>query len=773
MKFLAMLTLGAALAINSAEALSRADYSKVIPLPARVTLTSDEIFKLTPSSRICYPPGNKDLQNNARLLAEYIKDITGHEPVLTTSKPEAGDIILSLDSSATEVEGYKIKVTPYNIEILSGTPAGGFYGIQTIRKSLDAAAPKDGQAIFPSGVITDAPRFPYRGAHLDVARHFFPLDSVKRFIDILALHNINKFHWHLSDDQGWRIEIKKRPLLTQKGSLRKGTCIGRQLSTSDSVPYGGFYTQEEARELVEYARQRHIDVIPEIDMPGHMVAALTAYPEIGCKGGGYDVWQSWGVNDEVLCAGNEDTYRFVEDVLREIMNIFPGEYIHIGGDECPKTRWEKCPKCQAKADSLGLQTDSHSTREQKLQTVFMAHAVDFLARNGRKAIGWDEILEGGLPQDAAVMSWRGTSGAAEAARQGHDAILTPDEYCYFNYYQSPDTDKEPLAIGGYVPLQKVYSFEPVAKDLTPEQAKHILGAQSNIWTEYISTFNGIEYMELPRLAALSEVQWCATEKKDMQRFIPGLLSLMKHYDLAGYNYGRHLYNPEISMAPATDAKAMTVTISTLAEAPVHYTLDGTAPTVNSPLYISPFNLSSSTKIKAAAFPDGVSTRITEDSITVHKAFRCPVSFTAQPNVYGAPEGVNLAVNGRRGNLTFASGQWLGFYKRPVEGLIDLEQDSEISQVSVGILVDAANWIFNARKVDIEGSLDGEKFFPLASETYPEVTADIKESRTLEFKFPKQLVRYLRLKATPEKSIPKWHGARGEEAHLFIDEIIVE
>lgn len=773
MKFLAALTLGSALAISSAEALSRADYSKVLPLPASIEIPGEGMFRFQPSSRICYPAENKDLENNARMLAEYLRELTGYEPEITSGEHRDGDIILSLDPSVTAPEGYRITVNSRNIRISSGTPAGGFYGIQTLRKSLDADGRKDGEALFPEGEILDAPRFTYRGAHLDVARHFFPLDSVKRFIDILALHNVNRFHWHLSDDQGWRIEIKKRPLLTSEGSRRKGTCIGRHLNTSDSVPYGGFYTQEEAKDLVEYARRHYIEVIPEIDMPGHMVAALTAYPEIGCKGGGYDVWHSWGVNDEVLCAGNDSTYRFVDDVLGEIMEIFPGEYIHIGGDECPKTRWEKCPKCQAKADALGLQTDSISTREQKLQTAFMAHAVEFLSRNGRKAIGWDEILEGGLPQDAAVMSWRGTSGAAEAARQGHDAVLTPDEFCYFNYYQSLDTDKEPLAIGGYVPLKKVYSFEPVAEGLTPEQARHILGAQSNIWTEYIPEFWGIEYMEMPRLAALAEVQWCDPGKKDLQRFIPSLIRLMKHYDLAGYHYGHHLYNPEISMTPTPGEKGMTVTVTTLADAPVHYTLDGSEPTSDSPLYTGPFKISSTVTVKAAAFPGGVRSRISEDSLRVHKAFMRPVSFTAAPNVYGAPEGVNLAVNGRRGTLAFASGQWLGFYKRPVEAVIDLEESAEVSKVGVGILVDAPNWIFNAREIEIEGSLDGHSYFPLASRKYPEVDADIKESRMLEFTFPTQEARYLRLKVTPEKSIPQWHGARGEEAHVFIDEIIVE
>lgn len=750
-----------------------ADFNKVIPYPTDIDLVGKGYFKTGPNTRIFYPQGDSELERNARMLAGYLLELTGSEPAVVASAPRIGDIVLRTDPDISDDEGYTVDISPDNLIISSRSGKGGFYAVQTLRKSLDATAVKDGSAVFPSGRVTDAPRFPYRGAHLDVARHFFPLDSVKRFIDIIALHNVNRFHWHLTDDQGWRVEIAGLPRLTEIGSRRDGTCVGKNFGTSDSIPHGGFYTQEEVRELVRYAADRYIDVIPEIDMPGHMVAALAAYPELGCRGEGYKVWGSWGVNDDVLCAGNDSVYAFVDKVLTEITELFPGEYVHIGGDECPKTRWENCEACIARADSLGLQTDSVSTRWQKLQTVFMAHAVDFLSGKGRKAIGWDEILEGGLPADVAVMSWRGTEGAAEAARLGHNAILTPTDYCYFNFYQATDTDNEPLAIGGYVPLGKVYSFEPVDSGLSLEEASHILGAQANMWTEYIKTFKGVEYMELPRLAALAEVQWTAPGSKDFNRFVEALGQLTGHYDLAGYSYGRHLYDPEISMMPVTGENCMEVSIQTPAKAEIRYTLDGTDPTCSSKLYSAPFRLDSTAVIMAAAFPSGERSRIAEEKLNVHKAFMKPVSFTAEPNVYGSPEGCGLAVNGRRGDLRFASGQWLGFHRKPVEALIDLGKTDSVSNVAVGVLVDTPNWIFDAREILVELSADGENFYLRAGGYFPPVETETTELKLHRFSFPPEPVRYIRITAKPEKSIPAWHTAAGEEAHLFIDEITVD
>ena len=404
---------------------------------------------------------------------------------------------------------------------------------QTLRKSIPVAQGVD--IALPAVEINDYPRFSYRGAHLDVSRHFFPVDSVKRFIDMLALHNMNRFHWHLTEDQGWRIEIKKYPKLTEIGAWRDRTVIGRNTEEYDNTRYGGFYTQEQAKEIVKYAGERYITVIPEVDLPGHMLAALAAYPEMGCTGGPYEVCPRWGVFEDVLCIGNEKSMQFLEDVMAEIIDIFPSKYIHIGGDEAPRTRWEKCPKCQARIRTEKLKADKNHTAEDRLQSYCMTRIEKLLNSKGRQIIGWDEILEGDVAPNATVMSWRGSAGGIKAAQLGHDVIMTPNDYCYFDYYQSEDTRHEPFAIGGFVPLEKVYSLNPTAS-LTEEQAKHILGTQANLWTEYIPTSEQVEYMVLPRMAALAEVQWTQLEKKDYTNFTTRLAGLIGLYRRDGLNY---------------------------------------------------------------------------------------------------------------------------------------------------------------------------------------------------------------------------------------------
>lgn len=507
---------------------------RVIPLPRNIEDGQGKPFTLTAKTRIAYPEGNADMERNAHFLADFIQQATGLRLAVTTGK---GQIVLS-DNWDGPKEGYRLSVTAKAISISGASAAGCFYGIETLRKALPCA--KAARVALTPVEISDWPRFGYRGAHLDVSRHFFPTDSVKKFIDMIALHHINRFHWHLTDDQGWRIEIKSRPELVKKGSMRPGTMIGKDFSSCDNVPYGGYYTQQQIREVIAYAAERYITIIPEIDLPGHMLGALAAYPELGCTGGPYTPWTIWGVADDVLCAGNEATYKLIDNVLGEVAALFPSKLIHIGGDECPKTRWKTCPKCQAKCEALGLKDDEHGPKEEKLQSHVIHHASDFLAQKGKTIIGWDEILEGGLAPGAVVMSWRGEAGGKEASRQGHDVIMTPNTYLYFDYYQSRDTDHEPLAIGGYLPVETVYNYEPMPADMSAAQAAHILGVQANLWTEYIHTYSHVEYMELPRMAALSEVQWCEQGKKDYPDFLHRLPNLIKLYQSCGYNYAKHV-----------------------------------------------------------------------------------------------------------------------------------------------------------------------------------------------------------------------------------------
>ena len=517
---------------------TQANY-EVIPMPQNIMLSnSDSQFVLHSGTLISYTSGNEDMARNAQFLQTYLTDQLGYTLRIEPGIASKGIVLKLVEGQASE--GYTITVYADRVLVEATSPAGIFYGIQTIRK----AVPVEMGAVvgFPAGVITDAPRFAYRGAHLDVCRHFFSVDSVKTYIDMLVLHNMNKFHWHLTEDQGWRMEIKQFPKLTEIGSVRNGTMIRKDWNSNDSIQYGGFYTQEECREIVKYAADRYITVIPEIDMPGHMVAAVTAYPELGCTGGPYEVRTIWGVSEELLCAGNEKVYDFVDKVLDEVMDVFPSKDIHIGGDECPKTEWEKCPKCQSKIKALGLKKDDRFTAEQKLQAYFTKHVDEYLTKHGRNAIGWDEILEGGVSENATVMSWRGESGGIEAARLKHRVIMTPNTYCYFDYYQSKDRDNEPFAIGGFLPIKHVYDYEPLPANLTPEEQSYIWGVQCNVWTEYIPAFSQVQYMMLPRGAALSEVQWSLPEAKDYEKFKNERLPrLIKIYELYDYNYSRRIY----------------------------------------------------------------------------------------------------------------------------------------------------------------------------------------------------------------------------------------
>ena len=452
--------------------------------------------------------------------------------------------------SAKAKEEYSIDVNGNKAVIEALDLNGVLYAIETIRQLLPSEIYTGSQAEsaiweLPYMSINDIPRFGYRGMHLDVSRHFFDLEEVKRYINIMAVHKLNVLHWHLTDDQGWRLEIKKYPELTKIGAVRNKTLIGHIQNSDkyDNVPYGEgcYFTQEQAREIIRYAASKGIEVIPEIDLPGHMLAALASFPELGCTGGPYEVWGRWGIADDVLCVGKEKTMKFLEDVLAEVADLFPSEYIHIGGDECPKIRWEKCPHCQAKIKELGIKGDDKHSPEHYLQSYVTSRMESFLKKKGKKIIGWDEILEGELAPNATVMSWRGVEGGLEAVRLGHDAIMVPYTHLYFDYYQSKDIEKEPLAIGGYLPVEKVYSFEPFTSEMNDEDKSHILGVQANLWTEYIPTSSQLEYMLLPRLSALSEIQWCEPENKDYDRFLEHMCNMKNVYIALGYNYANHIF----------------------------------------------------------------------------------------------------------------------------------------------------------------------------------------------------------------------------------------
>ena len=515
----------------------------VVPLPQSIVEQKGEAFVLEDGVQILAPA---DLQGEAEFLRQYLKEVTWNDlPIVSKRMKRVRYIELSVSPAVKQREGYILTVSKSGVTIQGGSAAGVFYGIQTLRKAL-----LEGPILNPV-IITDAPRFSWRGMHLDCSRHFFSVAFVKKYIDLLAMHNMNVFHWHLTDDQGWRIEIKKWPKLISVGSQRSGTIIGTNSDLDDHTPYGGYYTQQEARDIVAYAKARHITVIPEIDMPGHMLAALASYPELGCTGGPYEVGHYWGVYKDVLCVANERVYQFVEDVLMEVMDIFPSEVIHIGGDETPTDKWQQCPKCLALGAKLGTATTSDeefsplTSKLSALQAHFTRRVFDFLTAHHRRALGWDEILDG-CPQDAMIMSWRGSEPGAKAAALGHDVVMAPTTHCYFYYQQVEDPQFEPSRCGGYIPVEKVYDLNPVADSLSAEAQTHILGVQANLWTEYVTNEEMAEYQALPRMSALAEVQWTQPARKDYEAFLQRLTRLTQLFERQGYTYAKHLW-PERQM----------------------------------------------------------------------------------------------------------------------------------------------------------------------------------------------------------------------------------
>ena len=510
---------------------------EVVPLPREIVMQKGEGFVLNQQVVIVAEDGR--LTRNAEFLREYLREEMLMDVAIGKKAAKEKAIVLRLNEKMTKPEGYRISVNRKRVTIEGLTPQGVFYGIQTLRKSVSGLK---GEAILPAAVIEDAPRFGYRGMHLDVARHFFGVAFVKKYLDAMAMHNMNRFHWHLTDDQGWRVAIDRYPKLVEEGSVRGYTVLGRNSAINDGTPYGGSYTKEELKEIVSYAQERYITVIPEIDMPGHMLGALKAYPELGCTGGPYEVEGHWGVFDDILCAGKEVTFQFVEGVLTELMEIFPSEYIHIGGDEAPKVRWEQCQRCQQRIKELGLKADGNQKAEARLQGYFTKRVEAFLNSHGRKLIGWDELMESDVNESATIMSWRGVKGGLAASQKGHDVIMAPTSHCYFDYYQTKDHEwGEPFSFANLITVETTYGLDPAPEMLSPEARKHILGAQANLWTEYVTCESQAFYQVLPRMGALSEVQWVMPEQKDFKAFVERERRLTLLYKAHGWPFAEHIF----------------------------------------------------------------------------------------------------------------------------------------------------------------------------------------------------------------------------------------
>lgn len=747
------------------------DY-EIIPKPLDVNCKGDASFLLKDGVAVIYPENNRKMQDNAEFLVDYVERQTGVKLTSHAGMPVDGAICLTLDLSDDNAEAYKLIVNDKRVCISGVSEAGVFYGIQTLRKSLPVA--QDINVNLSAVEIYDKPRFAYRGAMLDVARHFYTVDEVKTFIDMLALHNINRFHWHLTDDQGWRIEIKKYPKLMSVASERKETVVGRWYSgIYDGKPYGGYYTQDELRDVIDYAAKRHITIIPEVDLPGHMQAALTAYPELGCTGGPYEVRTIWGVSQDVLCVGNDFTLQFVKDVLSEVADIFPSEYIHIGGDECPKVRWEKCPKCQERIKSLGLKSDAKHTKEQRLQSYMIQEAAKYLKEKGKRIIGWTEILEGGLVPDATLMSWIGESGGIEAAHQHHDVIMTPNTYLYFDYYQSKKVEDEPLAIGGYLPIEKTYNYEPMPKELTEEEQQYIKGVQANLWTEYIPVFSQVQYMVLPRLGAAAEVQWTDPSKKDYKDFLRRVPHLVAVYDCYGWNYATHVYDVNVDMKADTVNHVLNVQLSTMADDPIYYTLDGQDPTEKSLKYTKPFTIDQSVVLKTMAVHPDRTSKISVDTIRFNKATLKPVVLLQPNESRFSPDGPVVLVDGRNGNHSFDTGAWLAVAGNDLEAVINMQAETILSSASVHVYVRKDAWLFDARGFSVSVSSDNKNYKEVASQEYKQMQeSDSDGIIEHELSFDPCKATYVKIKVISEKSMPDWHWDAGKAPFLLVDEIIL-
>jgi hexosaminidase len=782
----------------------------ITPAPLKLEAHSGA-FAVGPSTRIVV----LESQWKAQLVARYLKDMLAHPtgydlpidavlaPAGETSGP-ANAIILRLEDLEGRLgqEGYLLDVGPERILIRAAAPAGLFYGVETLRQLLPPAIeplaeegqplglvtvwippsakpvtkPAMGPLIVPGVSIEDRPRFAWRGAMLDCSRHFFPKDFVLRWIDILAMHKLNTFHWHLTDDQGWRVEIKRYPNLTEIGAWRvdredKHWNAREPQQPGEPATYGGFYTQDDIREVVAYAASRFVTIVPEIEMPGHAKGALAAYPEFSCMGGPFTVPPGgyWPITD-VFCPGNEKTFRFLEDVLTEVVELFPGPFVHIGGDEVDKTEWKRCPRCQARIKAEKLADES------ELQSYFVKRVEKVLNAKGKRLIGWDEILEGGLAPQAAVMSWRGTEGGIAAAKAGHDVVMSPTSFCYIDYYQG-DPAHEPLAIGGYLPLKQVYAFEPVPDVLDGDEARHILGGQVNLWTEYIHEGTHAEYMALPRLAALAEVVWSAKERRNWDDFAARTRSLLARYEAAGLKAARSAFLVTIQAAASPGAKRAAAMLGTEIPAlTIRYTTDGTDPGPRSKRYAKPLVLKKTTELRAAAFEGKtrLSPAVSTERFLVHAASRRAPALTTPPSPQYPGAGETPLTDGLLGSRNHADGRWQGFEGTDFEAVVDLGASKRVGRVSVRFPQNINAWIFLPAAVEFAVSSDGREFETVA-QVENDVSPRLADILVKEFvaSFEARRVRFVRVLARSIGPVPDWHFGAGGKGWLFVDEIVVE
>jgi hexosaminidase len=671
-------------------------------------------------------------------------------------------ITFKIDDSINNDEGYELDVSKNDITIKSKYAKGAFYAVQSLLQLLPLPSSANTFKIACIN-IKDEPQFKYRGMHLDVGRHFFSVDFIKKYIDLMARLKMNTFHWHLTEDQGWRIEIKKYPKLQEIAAFRNETLIGHyndQPHQFNGKPYGGFYTQEQIKEVVAYAKTRQVTIIPEIEMPGHSQAAIAAYPELGCTGKQVEVATKWGVFDEVYCP-KESTFKFLEDVIDEVLTLFPGKYIHIGGDEAPKTNWKNCTHCQKLIKKEGLK-DEHG-----LQSYFIARMEKYINTKGKQIIGWDEILEGGLAPNATVMSWRGTSGAVQAAKEGHDVILTPGSHCYFDHYQS-ENENEPLAIGGFLPLEKVYHFNPIPEELTDKEATYVLGAQGNVWTEYMQTEKQVEYMAYPRAVALSEVLWSSSKHKNYSDFINRLEQYQKRLDLLEVNYANHIYSVKGKLSHLNDR--VTYELNTTSSSyPIYYSTDNSFP---SKLYSTPIAVDTSIQIKAVVLNSKNTAlgAVFQQEINLHKGVGATIAIDKEPHPAYNAGGKDALINGISGNnKRYGDREWLGFSGEDIVITIEFESPKNIKTISTRFYNGNGQWIYAPNEI-------GFSFYLEDGKTINDIS-NIEEKNNLLVNYSYELksapITKLDIIVKNYGIIPEGKQGAGHKAWTFIDELIIE
>lgn len=741
----------------------------IIPQPVEFNLTRGN-FTIDDQTTLKFSSVNKDLQNAASFFAAHIWNITGISLAFNKSSSKNIELKIIADNEIGP-EGYLLNVQPNAIMISANTKAGIVYAMQTLFQTLPAIR-TNAKLEVPCLNIKDYPRFGYRGMHLDVSRHFFGPEFVKKYIDLIASYKFNTFHWHLVDDQGWRIEIKKYPKLTDIGAWRvdqndKPWISRPQAKPGEVATYGGYYTQEQIKDIIKYASERNINIIPEIEMPGHVASAIASYPQLSCTqqpqlpltGGNYK-----GMSSN-YCAGNDSVFLFLQNVLDEVINLFPSTYIHIGGDEVDKEPWKKCPKCQARIKKEGLKN------EEELQSYFIKRIEKYINSKQRKIIGWDEILEGGLAPEATVMSWRGEAGGIEAAKMHHQVIMTPGKPLYFDHYQA-GPEGEPLAFGGMNTLKNVYDYEPIPTELNSEQGKFVLGAQANLWCENIITPDHVEYMILPRMPALSEVLWSKKQDRNWQNFSERLQSHFKAFGQKGLRYC--LGNFTVHISPVSKNGKLMVNLSTeIMNADIYYTTDGSEPTLSSKKYSAPIEINSSVLLKACNVVNGriMGVQAAKQNFVMHKAIARPVTYTNPVSRYYMADGENSLTDGVRGT-SIVGKFWHGFSGKDLIATIDLGETQNIHSMSLGCLQNFSDWIFLPQNVKFEISLNGTDFEVLQTVQNPISINERNVQYDFKASFPEKQAKFIRVTAK-NNVCPPGHPGEGKPAWIFADEIIVE